>query len=150
MPGVFDKLGIRFMYPENWELDESEALSGENTVTVYSPDGSFWMVRIWPRETDPTALVDQTLATMRREYQDLDAEPFDDTVADVDVVGCEMNFYCLDLTNTAIVRSYRTPSATIVVLHQADDRALDSIGPVFDAMTQSLLSATIGKESPGE
>lgn len=144
MPAVFDKLGIRFVYPENWRLDESEAMSGEDTVTVYTPDGSFWMVRVLPPGLDPALLVDKALETMRREYPDLDAEPFDDTFGESDVVGCEMNFYCLDLTNTAVVKSFQTPQATIVVMHQADDRALVELGQVFDAMTFSLMQATIG------
>jgi hypothetical protein len=148
MPAVFDKLGIRFVYPENWKLDESEAMSGEDTVTVYTPDGSFWMVRVLPPKLEPSMLVDKALETMRREYQDLDAEPFDDTFGDCDVVGCEMNFYCLDLTNTAVVKSYRTPQATIVVLHQAEDRELANLGKVFEAMTFSLMQATIGQATP--
>ena len=39
MPAVYDKLGIRFNYPENWRLDESEALEGAATVTVYTTLG---------------------------------------------------------------------------------------------------------------
>lgn len=34
MPATFDKLGLRFFYPDNWELDESEVLDGNNTVSV--------------------------------------------------------------------------------------------------------------------
>lgn len=145
MPAVFDKLGIRFLYPENWTLDETEALSGEETVTVYSPAGSFWMVRILPRKVEPTTLVDQALQAMRKEYPELDAEPFDDLFGACDVVGCEMNFYYLDLTNTAVVKSYRTDEATIIVLYQGDDRELSGIAKVFEAMTQSLMESTIGK-----
>ena len=39
MAAIFDKLGIRFQYPENWTLDESEALAGDQAVTVFSPGG---------------------------------------------------------------------------------------------------------------
>ena len=28
MPAIFDKLGIQFLYPENWTLDEQEAMDG--------------------------------------------------------------------------------------------------------------------------
>lgn len=145
MPAVFDKLGIHFLYPENWTLDESEAAPGEDAVTLYSPAGSFWMVRVLPPQVDPGALVDQALATMRHEYPDLDAEATDDTFGACVVVGCEMNFYCLDLTSTAVVKSYRTPKATIIVLYQAEDRDLNNIGPVFEAITHSLMEGTIGK-----
>lgn len=144
MPALFDKLGIRFAYPENWTLDESDALAGENSVTVYSPYGAFWLVRVLPARLDPLTLVEQTLATFRKEYTDLDAEPFDDVFGDCDVFGCEINFYYLDMTNTAIVKSYGTPEYTIVVLTQADDRDLAVVGKVFEAMTFSLMQFTIG------
>ena len=41
MPARFDKLGISFQYPENWTLDDSDALLGRKSVTVYSPGGRF-------------------------------------------------------------------------------------------------------------
>ena len=37
MPAVYEKMGIRFMYPDNWTLDEEEALHGNQSVSVYSP-----------------------------------------------------------------------------------------------------------------
>ena len=144
MPAQFDKLGIRFMYPENWRLDESEAMSGEETVTVYSPAGSFWMVRLLPTDVTPRTSVDQTVEAMRELYQEFDTDPFTQTIDGFEVVGCEMNFYCLDLTNTAVVKSFRTARATIVVLYQADDRELAGIEPVFKAMTKSLQDAALG------
>ena len=50
MAAIFDKLGIRFLYPENWKLDESEALEGNQVVTVYSPGESFWSIMIHPAD----------------------------------------------------------------------------------------------------
>ena len=37
MAAIFDKLGIRFLYPENWKLDESEALEGNQVVRFIRP-----------------------------------------------------------------------------------------------------------------
>ncbi len=39
MPRVYDKLGIRFLYPDNWTLDEDEAIQGNRSVTALSPGG---------------------------------------------------------------------------------------------------------------
>ncbi len=139
MPAVFDKLGIRFMYPDNWTLDESDAVAGEQSVTVYSPGGSFWSVRLHASEVDPSDLVDAALATIRTEYQEVDAETFHKTHGDYQIVGCEMNFYYLDLTNTAIVQGFRTSQSTLLILCQADDREFAQIGRIFEAMTISLL-----------
>ncbi len=139
MPAVFDKLGIRFMYPDNWTLDESDAVAGEQSVTVYTPGGSFWTIRLHAREIEPRDLVDAALVTMQTEYQQVDAEPFEKTQGDYQIVGCEMNFYYLDLTNTAIVQGFRTAQATLLILCQADDREFAQIGRIFEAMTYSLL-----------
>jgi hypothetical protein len=50
-----------------------------------------------------------------------------------------MNFYCLNLTNTALVRGWRLSGAARVILHQAEDRDFATIEPVFRAITISLL-----------
>lgn len=138
MPAVYEKLGIHFQYPENWTLDESEALEGEKSVSVYSPGGAFWSVIIHPPTLDPRALAEAALDTMRQVYDELDAEPIEETIAGRELVGCDMNFYCLDLTNTAQVRSFRRPEGTYLVMCQADDREFAEVEPVFRAITLSL------------
>jgi hypothetical protein len=139
MAAVFDKLGIRFLYPENWKLDESEALAGNQLVSLYSPGGSFWSVMIHPPGTAPAKLAATALKAMRQQYAELDADEVHETVAGHELVGYDMNFYCLDLTNTAQVRSYRTAEAAYVVFCQADDREFAEIQEVFRAITVSLL-----------
>jgi hypothetical protein len=139
MPALYDKLGIKFQYPDNWTLDEGEALDGELSVSVYSPGGAFWSVMVHPLSQAPQGLVDTALQTMRQVYDELDAEAVEETIGDVELVGCDINFYCLDLTNTAVVRSGCTPRATLLIFWQADDRELSSVEHVFRAMTVSLL-----------
>ncbi len=84
---------------------------------------------------------------MRQEYDELDAEPLDELVGDQEIVGCEMNFYCLDLTNTAVARSFSTPDATYLLFCQADDRELAEVGPVFEAMTLSLFTPELSAKA---
>jgi len=134
----FDKLGIHFQYPESWSLDEEEALAGNYSVTVASPTGAFWTVAIHGPDADPAELADAALSTMRETYQDLDAEPVQDSVGQSPSVGYEMNFYCLDFINTAWVRAFQTPRATYVLFCQVEDRDLPQVVPVFEAMTKSF------------
>jgi hypothetical protein len=140
MAAIFDKLGIRFLYPENWQLDECDALAGNQVVSLFSPGGSFWSVMIHAPGSSPAKLAATALKAMRQQYDDLDAEEIHETVAGQDLVGYDMNFYCLDLTNTAQVRSYRTSDAAYVVFCQADDREFADIEEVFRAITISLIS----------
>ena len=139
MPALFNKLGINFHYPENWTLDEQEALEGEPTVTVNSPGGAFWSVAIHPIADDPGRLTKTAVDALKQVYSDLDAEEASDQVAGLQISGYDVNFYCLDLTNTAIVRGFRGEHATYVILSQAEDREFAEIEPVFRAMTASLV-----------
>ncbi len=76
---------------------------------------------------------------MRQQYDELDAVEIHETVAGQDLVGYDMNFYCLDLTNTAQVRGYRNTDAAYVIFCQADDREFAEVEEVFRAITISLL-----------
>ena len=75
MPRTFDNLGIRFIYPDNWELDDSEALGGRPSVTVYSPEGAFWSVMLDAATADPAELAAEVLNALKQEYAESEAEP---------------------------------------------------------------------------
>ena len=137
----FNRFGLAFDYPENWSVDTDDSQDRYAAVTVYSPDGGFWSVSGHASGGDPTALVQAVLEQMRKEYQDLDSEPVTEQVAARALAGLNMNFYCLDLTNTAHVRTLETPEAIYLLLCQAEDRDWDKISPVFAAMTASFVAS---------
>jgi len=128
------------MYPDNWTLDEQEAIAGNNSVTVYSPGGAFWSVVLHDRLADPKELAAEALNALKTEYEGSEAEPASDEVAGQELRGYDVNFFYLDLTNTALIRSFRTADATCLLLCQAEDRELVTAEPVFRAMTMSLVS----------
>jgi len=139
MPSEFREMGIAFQYPENWTLDEEERLAGNQSVTVYSPGGGFWSISIHPHLTDMAALAKQAVEAMKQEYGDVDVEEVHETVLSRDLVGYDLNFFLLDLTNTATIRCLRTEKATYAVFCQAEDGEFERIARVFQAMTWSLL-----------
>jgi len=140
MPGVYEKLGVKFLYPDNWILDEEDALQGQTSVTVYSPDGAFWSLMIHDRAVDPKDLATTILNTVKQEYTDFEAEPASDIIAGQELRGYDLNFYCLDLTNTGHIRAFRTDNASMAILAQAEDREYKTVEMVFRAITTSLLS----------
>jgi hypothetical protein len=140
MPITFNRLGISFQYPDNWTLDDSDALLGHNSVTVYSPGGAFWSVAVHPSSADPAQLAAAIVETMRQEYEGLESEAAQETVADCVLTGWDLAFYCLDLTNTALVRSIQLGQNTYTIFCQADDQEFDRVRAVFQAMTTSLIS----------
>lgn len=141
MPAEYEKLGIHFFYPDNWTLDEAEALDGYQTVTVYSPGGAFWSIVLHPLTTDPSQLSTAALEALQNEYADSESEPVSEQIAGQAISGYNLSFFYLDFTNTALIRGFRTATASCLLLCQAEDREFDEIGPVFRAMTTSLLTA---------
>jgi hypothetical protein len=140
MPAEFNRLGISFQYPDNWVLDEQDALAGRDSVTVYSPGGAFWSVSVHPRSADPLQLAEAAVAAMKADYGELDVRKTQETIADREMIGYDLNFFYLDFTNTATVRCIRTDRATYSVFWQAEDREFQQIGAVFRAITTSLLN----------
>lgn len=140
MPATFEGLGLQFQYPENWTLDDSDALLGRKSVTVYSPGGAFWTVAIHPSSADPAKLISAVVKTMQGIYDSLELEEVLDNIAGYDLLGYDLNFYCLDLTNTAEIRSLRAGHAIYTIFCQSDDREFEQIGLVFRAISTSLLN----------
>ena len=130
---------LAFAFPENWRVDDDEPKGGAGGVTVYSPDGAFWSVRLESDAADPAQLTEAAVQVMREEYEDLDAEAVTEAIGDDELVGADMNFYCLDLTSTAQIRVLSRRQRTYLILCQAEDREFERVQDVFRAMTTSLV-----------
>jgi hypothetical protein len=135
----FDRFGLAFDHPDNWMVDTEDSQGRYATVAVYAPGGGFWSVSGHAPGGDPAALAEAVVYQMRDEYRELDAEPAAEKVAGHQLMGIDVNFYCLDLTNTAQVRTLSTPTATYLILCQAEDRDWDEVAPVFAAITTSFV-----------
>jgi hypothetical protein len=141
MPHTFSKFGISFLYPDNWTLDEQDAEDEAQSATVYSPGGAFWSVSVHSPSSDPEGLAEAAVEAMQVEYPELEQEPTYEVVDTQKVHGFDLNFYFLDLTNSAFVRSFRTPVATYVVFYQAEDREFRQLEQVFAAITKTLFDS---------
>jgi len=141
MPAEYDRSGVHFCYPENWSLEEDTGQGGCASVTLSSPTGAFWSLSIHPLSTNPTRLANAALEAMRQEYEGLEAEPAAETIAGYDLSGFDLNFFFLDLTSTACVRTFRAGRAAFTVFFQAEDRDFAQLHDVFRAITTSLLQS---------
>ncbi len=142
MPKIYERLGLQFQYPDNWILDEEEALAGNHSVTVYSPTGAFWSVVVHPADADPLGLAAAAVRALKEEYPDLETVAVEEEVAGLRTTGFDMNFSYLDLTSTATVRVGHHLGKTIAVVCQAEDRDYEQLSNVFRAITHSLLRPT--------
>ncbi len=140
MPQQFDRLGISFQYPDNWTLDEEDAISGSQSVTVYSPGGAFWSVALHPQSADPGDMARAALDAMQEEYEEVEVEEVQDDLGGQSLTGFDLNFFYLDLTNTAQIRSLKTDQLVLTIFCQAEDHDFVGLGRVFQAITASLLA----------
>jgi hypothetical protein len=139
MTARFERDGVLFEYPENWELDVEEDTNARLAVSVYSPGGGFWSLRVENEPLAPHDVVQSVLAAMREAYDQIDTEETTQVVEGCELLGVDIQFICLDLTNSAQVRAARFEIGTLMILMQAEDREFAQLEPIFLAMTTSLL-----------
>jgi hypothetical protein len=136
--GIFDDLGIRFEYPPTWEIDVSED-SPRTSVTVQSSAGpAFAMVTVDETRPAPEELADEALAALREEYPTLDAAPASETIDGHNAIGHDVEFLSLDMTNSCVIRCFRTPRRTVFVLTHWSDLEEDEPEHALAAVRRSL------------
>lgn len=145
MSAIFQQDGVRFAYPENWTLEnppdnEAQSEEAQLQVTVSSPGAAFWSLTRYSGLRDLRELADQGLQAMQSEYPALESDPADEVYDGTPIVGYDMNFYCLDLTNSAQIRVFHQGASTLILLSQAEDREFEHVEAVFRAMTVSLFN----------
>ena len=137
MTARFEQDGIRFQYPENWEIDRQE-IDGGWTVSVQSPATAFFMLSYDAAMPESELMADTALGVLRAEYPGLDADGAVDSVAGQPAIGYDVRFFSLDLTNTGWLRSFNTIAGTVLVMWEANDLELDRSGPVLRAICASI------------
>jgi hypothetical protein len=140
MTACYDKSGIRFLYPENWQITDEEVSRDGFSLSVQSPESAFWSLNVYESERDPGSLVDAVLKSMEGEYEGIESSALKERFGEIESLGYDMCFYCLDFVVDSRVLAARALGRTVLILWQAEDREFDRLEPVFRAMTLSLLN----------
>ncbi len=119
--GLYEDHGIRFEYPSEWTMEVSE--NGPLvTINLEHPAGvAFLIVTTDDSCPDPGEVADTVLETLREEYAELEDDPFEEIVNERLISGYDVQFFALDLSNTACIRCFRTFTRTIMVFGQWSD-----------------------------
>ena len=133
----FENDGIRFRYPESWQLERQETEDGW-TVSLQSPDTAFLMLSLNADMPSVEQMSETALAALRAEYPDLEAEDCVDSLAGQPAVGHDIRFISLDLTNTCWTRSFYSARGTVLVLCQINDLEQEKNEPILRAICASL------------
>jgi hypothetical protein len=137
MAAQFHRDGIRFMYPENWQMDRQDTDAGW-TVSVQSPGTAFLLVSYDADMPEADLMADTALEALRSEYPSLESDKAVESLAGQPAVGHDVQFFSFDLTNTGWLRSFYSGSGTVLVMWQANDLELDRVGPVLRAICASI------------
>jgi hypothetical protein len=137
VPETFDKHGIRFRFPDAWELTEETA---ENTIsiTVAPSAGLFWSVTLFFDGPSPDDVVETAVQAFGDEYPEHDVYNVPATLGPHRGIGADIEFVALDLVNSAFLRACRTERFTALVLYQGTDRDLEESLEVLEAISESL------------
>lgn len=137
MPATFDEEGLRFSYPENWQLSRDENPTGW-TVTLQSPATAFLMITLDRDMPEADLMIETALDAMKGEYDSLEFEPVAESISGQPAVGHDMRFFSFDLTNTCGTRSFYSEAGTILLFWQTSDLELEILELVLQAVRASM------------
>lgn len=136
---TYSRSGVFLAYPKNWTLEEDSDEDAKINLTLLSPNTAFWTLIVYAERLDLEHAVSQVVEALRAEYPELETHASAEEIVGETLSGQDATFFCLDLTNTVRVRARHAGETTQVILCQSEDRELEEVDLVFQAITQSLL-----------
>jgi hypothetical protein len=134
---TFERSGVRFSYPANWQIDAEDAGDGW-TVTLQSPQTAFLLVSLRPDADTPARVADEALDALRAEYPELDADPAVDSLVGQPAVGHDVDFMTLDTAIVCWTRCIETSAGPLLVMGQTSEYDRAENEPVLRAVIASL------------
>jgi hypothetical protein len=137
MQGIYDSNGVRFRFPEHWALTEEHS-DNQLSITVSSPQTSFWTLSLFFDALPEDELMETTLNIFREEYEELDIYPVAVTICHRESISRDLEFVCLELINSAFLRAFRTNHFTALILYQGTDYELEMTRDRLENISLSL------------
>ncbi|MBL6704942.1 MAG: hypothetical protein ISQ06_02440 [Planctomycetaceae bacterium] len=135
---VYEEHGIRFEYPDNWELSHEH--HGEDfTVTIESDGTAFWMLSVLQGRPVAEEVIEAALESFRMEYEPVDVYESEESICMLPTVARDVDFYELEMVNHARLLACETDSTTVFVLLQMSDTERAEAEPLLRAITESLM-----------
>ena len=137
MQGLYDSNGVRFRFPERWELHEQRS-DNQLSITVSSPETSFWTLSLFFDALPEDELMETALDAFREEYEELDIYPVAEIICHRESIARDLEFVCLELINSAFLRAFRTNHFTALILFQGTDYELEMTRDRLENISLSL------------
>ena len=142
MPNVFDQTGIRFIYPDNWKISDTQ-LETEHcrSISLENENSTQWSVFIFAGSENLEERVEEIIRAMHMEYEDHEeSESYRQLAGDFELIGSRMYFNFMDFILCITATAIEKDGYSYLFVAEAEDREFDENEAVFGAMAFSLLS----------
>lgn len=138
MPQVYESLGIKFLYPDNWTVVQREQDEGREGVTLELPCGGFFTVERDYEGQLTEELIEEIGQSIEEDYGEFEQErlPIDGARPREQMV--EFRFYYLDLLIISRLVILDVEESTYLVQMQAESRDFDANEMVFAALLKQI------------
>ncbi len=106
MVATYNRFGVRFLYPDNWKVQEEKPQPQTHCVTLQSPGSGFWMLQLLQTSESPERVAAEVLRSFKQDYDELEVSRVDEDIQGTPSVGYDLHFYCLDFIVSSNVRSF--------------------------------------------
>jgi hypothetical protein len=136
MQTLYQTDGLKFEYPPDWELT-TEPLEDGLSIMVSGTGTTFCSFMLMPDRPAVATVLKNALGAFRESYDEIDSEAVECRIADRPARGYDVDFYCLELLNSAWLRAFRTGRYTVFIMFQSgfDEPEARSI---FDSICASM------------
>ena len=136
---LFNEYGISFEYPNDWELTKAvDESNGEIQISIAAVNSSFWLISLYFADILTEELYNQSVKVFQDEYPELDVYEIKTELCGKDCLGCDIEFVCSELINSAYLRLFQTELFTVFILYQGTDQDLETTLKDLEAITNSL------------
>ena len=140
MPAKFEAFGVKFLYPDNWNVAPRTEEEGDDGVTLEMPSGGFLSIEQDYDGSLAEEVIEEVGESISSEYGELERERLSLPGAKSDETCVDFRFYCLDLLVVSRLVLLTTKSASLVIQIQAEIRDFEANEPVFAAILQQIRS----------
>ncbi len=141
MVATYDSLGVEITYPENWLITDEDLEQWPRTVSIQSPEGSFWSLFLYPGDSSADEVTKEVLEAMRLDYEQLESFPVNEKIGAENAIGYDVDFYCMNMIVHAQIRCFPLNDQLCLLIYQAEDRDFPKHDAVFRAMTVGMLQS---------
>ncbi|MCA9107246.1 MAG: hypothetical protein KDA83_17650 [Planctomycetales bacterium] len=147
MPHWYEHNGLRFAYPENWQIEEIDVVGQPLDITLQTPGGGLWSLQSIPGGMSPGEAAAQALKGVEAEFQEVENESAQLELVEQLWLGFEIRFFCFDYLIEGRVWACRIPGRTLVCVYQAEQAEFEKQEPVFQAVMASLFTSASQEET---